>query len=140
MDFIVASALAGFALLLLTISYDIACQWKTNLPKRMEKLPDDLRLPLDSVKLQCALPVWHAASHVEDCQNANSLSFKTGVRKSDGEGVERTWLRLNPAAYSTKDAGRGQRTDTLEGKIDDQNYLKNVGLGEFYRACSIFCT
>ncbi|KAJ7919700.1 hypothetical protein B0H13DRAFT_2428738 [Mycena leptocephala] len=130
MDFIVASALAGFCLLLLTISYDIACQWKTNLAKRMEKLPADIRPPLESIKLQCALPVWHAASHVEHCQDANSLSFKTGVGKSDGEGVERTWSRLNPAAFSTKDAGRGQRADTLEGKIDDQNYLKNVGLGE----------
>ncbi|KAJ7799003.1 hypothetical protein B0H13DRAFT_2503961 [Mycena leptocephala] len=130
MDFIVASALAGFALLLLTISYDIACQWKMNLPKHMEKLSADLRLPLNSIKLQCALPVWHAASHVEDCQNANSLSFKTGVGKSDGEGVEHTWSRLNPAAYSTKDSGQGQRADTLEGKIDDQNYLKNVGLGD----------
>jgi hypothetical protein len=140
MDFIVASALASFTLLLLTISYDIACQWETNLPKRMEKLPADLRLPLNSIKLQCALPVWHAASHVEDCQNANSLSFKTGVGKSDGEGVERTWSRLNPAAYSTKDSGRGQRADTLEGKIDDQNYLKNVGLGECCGALSIFCS
>ncbi|KAJ7926723.1 hypothetical protein B0H13DRAFT_2313220 [Mycena leptocephala] len=130
MDFIVASALAGFCLLLLTISYDIACQWKTNLAKRIEKLPADIRPPLESIKLQCALPVWHAASHVEHCQDANSLSFKTGVGKSDGEGVERTWSRLNPAAFSTKDAGRGQRADTLEGKIDDQNYLKNVGLGE----------
>jgi hypothetical protein len=130
MDFIVASALAGFALLLLTISYDIACQWKAHLPARMEKLPADMHIPLDSIKLQCALPVWHAASHV-DCQNQNSLSFKEGVGKTDSEGVERTWSGLNPAAYSTKDAGLGQRADTLEGKIDDHNYLKNVVLGGF---------
>ncbi|KAJ7854120.1 hypothetical protein B0H13DRAFT_1903764 [Mycena leptocephala] len=120
----------GFTLLLLTISYAIACQWKANLHPRMEKLPADIHIPLNSIKLQCTLPVWHAASHVEDCQNQNSLTFQEGVGKTDGKGVERTWSRLNPAAYSTKDAGLGQRADTLEGKIDDQNYLKNVGLGD----------
>ncbi|KAJ7834491.1 hypothetical protein B0H13DRAFT_2426871 [Mycena leptocephala] len=130
MDYIVMAALAGFSLMLLTISYDIACQWKVHLVERTARLPAELRLPLDDIKLQCALPVWHAGSHNEDCRDANSLSFKPGVGKSDGEGVERTWSVLNPAAHSTKDAGRGQRADILEGKIDNHNYLKNVGQGE----------
>ncbi|KAJ7454342.1 hypothetical protein B0H11DRAFT_2244997 [Mycena galericulata] len=129
MDFIVMSALAGFSLLLLTLSYDIACQWKTNLHERNSKLPEEIRLPLDTIKLQCALPVWHAGSHNGECANANSLSFKPGVGKSDGEGVERTWAVLNPAAFSTKDAGRGQRADALEARIDNHNWLKNVGEG-----------
>ncbi|KAJ6465540.1 hypothetical protein C8R47DRAFT_1235772 [Mycena vitilis] len=129
MDFIVMSALAGFCLLLLTISYDIACQWKLNLPERMEELPETMRLDLKATKVQCALPVWHAASHNSDCQDANSLSLKPGVGKSDGEGVERVWSVLNPASYATKDAGRGVRADALEGKIDNHNYLKNVGQG-----------
>lgn len=79
----------GFALMLLTISYDISCQWKINLAKRNQKMPRNMRLDLDNIKLQCALPVWHASSHEDSCQNANSLSFKPGVGKSDGEGVER---------------------------------------------------
>ncbi|KAJ7882725.1 hypothetical protein B0H13DRAFT_1890747 [Mycena leptocephala] len=101
----------GFTLLLLMISYAIACQWKANLHPRMEKLPADIHIPLNSIKLQCTLPVWHAASHVEDCQNQNSLTFQEGVGKTDGKGVERTWSRLNPAAYSTKDAGLGQQVN-----------------------------
>ncbi|KAJ7836106.1 hypothetical protein B0H14DRAFT_3705441 [Mycena olivaceomarginata] len=129
MDWIVMAALSGFSLLLLTISYDIACQWKCRFKERIEKLPEDMRLPED-IKVQCALPVWHAGSHNEPCQNENSLSFKVGVGKSDGEGVERLWGRMNPAAYSTKDAGTVQRADTLEGRIDDHNYLKNVGQGD----------
>ncbi|KAJ7832602.1 hypothetical protein B0H13DRAFT_1914961 [Mycena leptocephala] len=124
MDYIVMAALAGFSLMLLTISYDIACQWKVHLAERTAKLPLEMCLPLNDIKLQYALPVWHAGSHNEDCRDANSLSFKPGVGKSDGEGVERTWSVLNPAAHSTKDAGRGQRADTLEGKIDNHNYLK----------------
>ncbi|KAJ7457546.1 hypothetical protein B0H11DRAFT_1738205 [Mycena galericulata] len=130
MDFIVMAALAGFSLLLLTISYDIACQWKINLRERNAKLPAEIRLPMDKIQVQCALPVWHAGSHNAECANANSLSFKPGVGKSDGEGVERTWAVLNPASFATKDAGRGQRADALEGKIDNHNWLKNVGEGE----------
>ncbi|KAJ6503118.1 hypothetical protein DFH09DRAFT_1252002 [Mycena vulgaris] len=130
MDYIAMAALAGFCLLLLTISYDIACQWKVNLRERNAKLPAHIRLPIDTIKIQCALPVWHAASHNEDCQNANSLSFKPGVGKSDGEGVERVWSVLNPVAFSTKDAGLGQRADVIEAKVDNHNWLKNVGEGE----------
>jgi hypothetical protein len=131
MDFIVMSALAGFSLLMLMLSYDIACQWQLNLRSRMEKLPEDMRLPLEKMMLQCALPVWHAASHNEGCQSANSLSFREGVGKTDGEGVERTWAVLNSAAYATKEAGRGQRADSLEDRIDNHNWLKNVGQGMY---------
>ncbi|KAJ6557474.1 hypothetical protein B0H19DRAFT_1261098 [Mycena capillaripes] len=133
MDFIVMSALAGFSLLLLTISYDIACQWKIRLTERNARLPEELRFPLDAVKLQCALPVWHAGSHNGDCAEENSLSFKRGVGKTDGEGIERTWSGLNPVAFSTKDAGRGVRADVVEGKIDNHNHLKNMGQGEALR-------
>ncbi|KAJ7727679.1 hypothetical protein DFH07DRAFT_757637, partial [Mycena maculata] len=111
------------------ISYDIACQWHKHLRERMEKMPEHLRLPLDKIKLQCALPVWHVGSHDEDCQNSFSLSFKPGVGKSDGEGVERTWSILNPASYHTKDMNRGNREDTLNDKIDNHNFLKNIGQG-----------
>jgi hypothetical protein len=130
MDYIILSALFGFSLMLLTLSYDIACQWKQKFAERNAKMPEALRLPLDNITVQCALPVWHAASHNETCQNDNSLSFKPGVGKSDGEGVERVWSVLNPASYHTKDAGRGQRIDTLEDKIDSHNFLKNIGEGE----------
>ncbi|KAJ7793449.1 hypothetical protein B0H14DRAFT_2622840 [Mycena olivaceomarginata] len=133
MDFILLSALAGFALMWLTISYDISCQWKINLPTRNTKMPEDIRLPLDTIKVQCALPVWHASSHEESCRNANSLSFKPGVGKSEGEGIERTWSTLNPAAYHTKDMSLGNRVDTLEDKIDSHNFLKNLGLGNALR-------
>lgn len=132
MDFILLAALANFTLMLLTISYDIACQWEVNFPTRNKKLPMDMQLPLEDITVQCALPVWHASSHEDKCQNENSLSFKAGVGKSDGEGVERTWAVLNPAAFQTKDAGKGVREDHLEDKLDSHNFLKNIGQGELY--------
>lgn len=127
MDYILLCALLGFCLLWLTISYDIGCQWRKHLPERMKKLPEHLRLPLDNIKWQVALPVWHAGSHEESCQSENSLSFKPGVGKSVGEGVERTWAVLNQASYHTKDMNRGNHEDTLNDKIDNHNFLKNIG-------------
>ncbi|KAJ7264739.1 hypothetical protein C8J57DRAFT_1450655 [Mycena rebaudengoi] len=129
MDFILMACLVGFTLQMLLISYDIACQWELNLAARNKKLPDHMQLPLDKIRIRCALPVWHASSHEDECQNKNSLSFKEGVGKSDGEGVERTWAVLNGSSYHTKDAGKGVREDTLEDKIDSHNYLKNIGQG-----------
>ncbi|KAJ6458086.1 hypothetical protein DFH09DRAFT_1255389 [Mycena vulgaris] len=126
MDYIVMAALAGCALMMLTISYDIACQWEKHLPERMEKLPPPMRLDLTKTKIQCGLPVWHASSHELACSNKNSLSFLSGVGKSDGEGVERTWAALNPAAFHTKEMGYGNRADTLEDKIDSHNFHKNL--------------
>ncbi|KAJ6495718.1 hypothetical protein C8R47DRAFT_974024 [Mycena vitilis] len=129
-DYIVMSALRGFSLEQLTLSYDIACQWKKNLPDRMEKLPVSIQLALDEIELQCGLPVWHASSHDNACQDENSLSFLVGVGKSDGEGVERFWAILNQIAYFTKDAGMGTRADAVEDKIDAHNFLKNLGQGD----------
>ncbi|KAF7342705.1 CxC2 domain-containing protein [Mycena sanguinolenta] len=133
MDYILLAALMGFVLMLLTISYDIACQWKRNFPTRNSNMPKEMQLPLDKIHVQCALPVWHAGTHDEECESANSLSFKLGVGKSDGEGVERTWAVLNPASYHTKDMSKGNRIDTLEDKIDSHNFLKNLGLGDALR-------
>ncbi|KAJ7273867.1 hypothetical protein C8J57DRAFT_1434741 [Mycena rebaudengoi] len=126
MVFILLACLVGFSLQMLLISYDIACQWEVNLAARNKKLPSHMQLPLEKISIQCALPVWHASSHEDECQNNNSLSFKVGVGKSDGEGVERTWAVLNGSSYHTKDAGKGVREDTLEDKIDSHNYLKNI--------------
>ncbi|KAJ7764957.1 hypothetical protein DFH07DRAFT_770232 [Mycena maculata] len=130
MDYIVLSALVGFSLMFLTISYDIGCQWKTHLRERNTRMPPELQLDFDKFTFQCTLPVWRAGSHNEDCAKDNSLSYKPGVGKSDGEGVERTWAVLNPAAYHTKDAGRGQRVDSIEDKIDNHNFLKNLDQGD----------
>jgi hypothetical protein len=130
MDYILMSALAGITLLAITISYDIACQWQKNLPARNSKLPPAIQLDLDAVDVQCGLPVWHAGSHEQECQDENSLIVREGVGKSDGGGIERTWSDINPAAFHTKDMGVGNRADTLEDKIDSHNYLKNLAQGE----------
>ncbi|KAJ7789264.1 hypothetical protein B0H14DRAFT_3503214 [Mycena olivaceomarginata] len=111
-------------------NYVYGNDWKVHLCERMKMLPQHMQLPLEDIELQCALPVWHTSSHNGDCKEVNSLSFKECVGKSDREGVEQTWAVLNPAAYATNDAGLGQQADTLEDRLDNHNYLKNVGQGD----------
>jgi hypothetical protein len=128
MDYIVLSALIGMALLWLTISYDIACQWQINLERRKEKMPEHLQLT-DDVTIQYGLPVWHAAAHKKSCQAQNSLNYLEGVGHTDGEGIERTWSVLNPVSWATKEMGKGARHDALDDRIDYHNWEKNIGQG-----------
>ncbi|KAJ7017143.1 hypothetical protein C8F04DRAFT_979864 [Mycena alexandri] len=132
MDYILLSALLGVAVLAITISYDIACQWKINLYPRAETIKKNAELPtrLENFEIQFALPVWHAAAHELKCQTENSLSYAVGVGRTDGEGIERTWAILNPLGYSTKEMGSGARHDALENKVDHINWEKNIGQGD----------
>ncbi|KAJ7106113.1 hypothetical protein C8R43DRAFT_906269 [Mycena crocata] len=133
MDYILMSALAGFDLMELTVSYNIACQWRKRLAERLQKLPEEMRLDIEHILFQCGLPVWHASSHEAECTNKNSLSFKPGVAKSDGEGIERLWAQLNACAFHTKTMGLGNRADMLEDKIDYINWSKNLGEANILR-------
>ncbi|KAJ7694498.1 hypothetical protein B0H16DRAFT_1485647 [Mycena metata] len=113
MDYILMLALAGFDGREITISYDIACQWKKNLADCMGRLPDHLQLDLDAIDIDTGLPVWHALAHEDLCARLNSLTYIRGVGRSDGEGVERLWAWLNGCSYHTKEMGLGNRADTL---------------------------
>ncbi|KAF7300659.1 TY3B-TY3B protein [Mycena chlorophos] len=132
-DFIFFSAVMSLIFLWLTVSYDIACQWKIRLAERMKTLPPAMRIDLQTHHLQFGLPVWHADAHEEDCRDEHSLNLQDGVGKTDGEAIERFWSGLNPASFSTKEMGLGHRADVLDDIIDNHNFLKNIGLGEALR-------
>ncbi|KAJ7690749.1 hypothetical protein B0H17DRAFT_1159968 [Mycena rosella] len=128
MDYIFLSSILGLSLMLLTVSYDIACQWQINLRSRMEKMPNKLKID-DELEIQFGLPVWHAAAHEINCQAKNSLNYLEGVGRTDGEGIERTWSDFNPLGWATKEMGNGPRHDALEDKIDHHNWEKNIAQG-----------
>ncbi|KAF7318628.1 hypothetical protein HMN09_00374100 [Mycena chlorophos] len=132
MDYILMHALVDARVKRLVLSYDIACQWKQNLRKRVVKIidPQGLLPRLDDYDIQFTLPVWHAAAHEVSCQMSHSLSYATGVGRTDGEGIERTWSVLNPMGFSTKEMGDGNRHDTLEDKVDRINFDKNANQGD----------
>ncbi|KAJ7080717.1 hypothetical protein C8R43DRAFT_909900 [Mycena crocata] len=133
MDYILMSALAGFDLMELTVSYDIACQWKKNFDERMKRLPEDMQMDFANIQLDSGLPVWHALAHEDICTALNNLTYILGVGRSDGEGIERLWAFLNSCAYQSKEMGLGNRADTVEDKLDSHNFLKNLGLADALR-------
>lgn len=132
MDFIVLSAVSGTPVQSLMVIYDIACQWKVNFAKHMVELPPHLHIP-SSVTLDFAIPKCHCPAHQTECQTPHSLNLKPGAGRTDGEGIERDWSMINPAANSTKEMAPGTRHDTLDDLFGYHNWQKTVGLGESLR-------
>lgn len=127
MDFVFFAAILACHMLSIMVSYDIACQWMINLARRKASLPGTLPRA-DMSKIDGGVPVWHAGVHEPKCRMKNSLSYKTGCGRSDGEGIERNWSRLNPISYQTKEMGEGGRHDNLVDKVDYENTERNHSL------------
>ena len=131
MDFLVGSTLHAFALLLLIlISYDIACQWFINLFTRIEDhWPDEIKIP-STTQLIPAIPKLHEPMHGRANHEVFSLNFIPGVGKSDLETPERVWSAHNGLGNSTKTQGPGGRHDVLDDHFGFWNWLKYVALGK----------
>lgn len=144
MDYVFFSSIVGITLLV-TISYDIVCQWKINLNAHIQKMPPELR-PVDtagitpfSERVSAGIPVWHAAAHEDKCRVAHSLRFLPGVGHTDGECIERGWSHMNQHSSSMKEMGQGNRHDALDDVIGNHNWEKNLAQGTFlfsvYTSC-----
>ena len=121
-----------------TITYDIACQYKINWWKRIESLPPELRT-FAIKNIIWALPVWHGNAHDISCETQNSLKYQLGVGKTDGEGIERKWAAMNPMSYITKEEQPGARHDDLEDLTDLLNFKKNIEMGMFAFLFCLIC-
>ena len=135
MDYIFAAsvkaALAPSPLVpLLLISYDIACQWFTNLFKRMdEHWPEHIKIP-STTKVIPAIPKLHEPMHEAENHQVYSLNYIPGVGLSDCECPERVWGPHNVLGNSTKTQGPGLRQDVLDDHFSFWNWQKYVGLGK----------
>ncbi|KAG2097508.1 uncharacterized protein F5147DRAFT_777956 [Suillus discolor] len=126
--------LAPLLVLTVIISYNIACQWKLNLLKRMAAIPEHLQVPLTTAMLAFifGIPKFHCPAHDIKCATPHSLNLIPGVSRMDhGEGIERNWSEMNRVANSMKEMGPGSQHDTLA--LDDHfghhNWRKYVSLG-----------
>jgi len=134
MDYTFASAVTSAAapsllVPLLLISYDIACQWFTNLFKRMdERWPEHLKLP-STTRIIPAIPKLHEPMHEAANHEVYSLKYIPGVGESDCECPERIWSPHNALGNSTKTMGPGSRQDTLDDHFSFWNWEKYVGHG-----------
>ncbi|KAF8133031.1 hypothetical protein EV363DRAFT_1397923 [Boletus edulis] len=129
MDYLFFSVFRNVATNRIFVSYDIACQWSKKLWSRMSKLPLDMHADYTSKRITFVVPKFHLNAHKTSCQVAYSLNLLPGVGRTDGEGVERGWANINPAASSTKQMGPGSWRDTLDDYFGDWNWKKVIGLG-----------
>ncbi|KAJ8703433.1 hypothetical protein PTI98_002055 [Pleurotus ostreatus] len=127
MDYIFLSSIAAGSLLLITITYDIACQWFRNFFSRMQQLPAHLRLST-GIDLRFRIPKFHLEAHKETCHAPFSLNYTKWVGCTDGEGVEHMWSWLNKVAHSASMMGPGGRQDTLDDFCNFWNWRKTVNL------------
>ena len=136
MDFIFACAIRGLALALLIISYDIACQWFVHLFRRMEQWPTYLGIN-PSIVTRAVIPKLHIRSHIEKNHAQHCLNWMEGGAQCDCEGPERIWAGHNALGNSTKSQGPWTRHDNLDVHFAFWNWLKYIGMGEFFLLSSL---
>ncbi|KAJ8690141.1 hypothetical protein PTI98_011599 [Pleurotus ostreatus] len=129
MDYIFLSSIMATSLFLVTITYDIACQWYRNFFTRMTQLPSALQLS-SRVDLRFRIPKFHLAAHKESCHAPFSLNYTKWVGRTNGEGVERMWSWLNKVSHSVSMMGQGGCQDTLDDFCNFWNWRKTVNLGD----------
>jgi Kyakuja-Dileera-Zisupton transposase len=129
MDYLFASSIVGCSLQLVTVSYDVGCQWFTNFWTRAKLLPASIGFSLPSLNIRALVPKFHLQSHIEACHSAFSFNFFKGGARTDGEGVERNWDELNGQGPSTSEMLPGARWNTLDDCCGWVNWRKTMGLG-----------
>ncbi|KAG2137014.1 hypothetical protein DEU56DRAFT_871445 [Suillus clintonianus] len=115
--------------LVLNISYDIACQWSKHLWERMSRYPSQIHFSGDSKILTFLIPKFHLPAHIAACQTSYSLNLIKGMARTDSEAIERGWSNMNPIATSTREMGPGSRHDILDDHFGDWNWRKVSNLG-----------
>ncbi|KAG1883671.1 hypothetical protein F4604DRAFT_1878922 [Suillus subluteus] len=114
MDYLFFSAMRHHEVVVLNVSYDIACQWSKHLCKTINFF----------------IPKFHLLAHIEPCQIDFSFNFSQHVSHTDGEAPERGWANINPIASSMKEMGPGSWCDTLNDHFGDWNWKHCTQLGQ----------
>ena len=128
-DFLIMSTLAGVYLIILFISYDIACQYSKNFKRRIDKLPQDMQNIPSSVQIHWAVPKKHIAVHGPN-HSQYSFNFLQGVGRTYGEGIESGWSHMNPVSMSTKEMGPAYRQEVLNDHWSSWNWSKMLNLSK----------
>jgi len=129
MDYIFGSTLQHVLVPLIVISYDIACQWFTNLFRRIDShWPQEILLR-PGTQLIPAIPKLHEPMHQTANHQGYSLNYIPGVSLSDCKCPERVWGPHNVLGNSTKAQGPGSRQDVLDDHFGYWNWCKYISLG-----------
>jgi hypothetical protein len=130
MDYMVGSVMRLLAVLIIIISYDVACQWFVNLKARIDgHWPEKIR-PIHNTTLVPAVPKLHEPSHEKVGHEQFSFNYLPGIGATDGECIERIWAGHNALGNSTKTSGPGNCQDTLDDHFLFWNWEKYISMGE----------
>ena len=127
-DYLIISTLIGVHLVILFISYDIACQYSVNFRRRIGSLPQNMQIPPIEVQLHWAIPKKHFAVHGPN-HSRYSFNFLPGVGRTYGEGIESGWSHMNPISMSTKEMGPALRQEVLDDHWGSWNWIKILNFG-----------
>jgi hypothetical protein len=134
MDYMLGFVVRFLALLMIIVSYDIACQWFVNLQSRIDDhWPEEIQ-PVDGTTLFPAVPKLHEPSHEKSGHEQYSFNLIPGVGATDGECIERIWAGHNALGNSTKSSGPGNRQDTLDDHFSFWNWEKYSSMGKLFPA------
>lgn len=132
MDYIFASAIRNSLLLLIIISYDIACQWYVNLWRRIsESWPEELK-PSPQLQTRPQIPKFHEPGHKTEGHEEFSCNYGPGLGLTDCEGPERIWAGHNALGNATKTQGPGSRHDVLDDHFGFWNWQKYITMGMLF--------
>lgn len=122
--------MGGF-LVILFISYDIACQYSKNFRKRIDNnLSEEMEIPSLQVQINWAIPKKHIAVHGPN-HSKYSFNFLCGVGRTYGEGIESGWSHMNPISMSTKEMGPALRQEVLNDHWGSWNWTKILNFGNY---------
>lgn len=138
MDYLFASSVTGVGIRMLTILYNVGCQWFVNFWNWMPLIPRSLHLA-SGIILRALVPKFHLQSHEEKSHGPYSFNFMMGGGRTDGEGVEQNWDDLNGQAPSTSEMLPGHRWETLDDCCAWTNWRKTMGLGKYSADFSPLC-
>ena len=113
----------------LVITYDVVCQWATNLRQRLLTYTVGPSLDLDDLdSCRFAVPKFHGYGHAPVCQGKFNLAYMDGVGMTHGEGVETIWAHSGSIAIYTRENGPNARHLVLDDHWNGWNWRKYVGL------------
>ena len=110
------------------LSYDLMCQFWTNLKRRFSGNPY-LTFPKD-IEILRAIGLFHVHGHQDHCYARFAPTFIPGAGMVDGEILETLWAALNKIADSTRSQSIAHRRETLNDHMNDSNWKKLVTLSK----------
>ena len=107
------------------VSYDIGCQWSTNLDKCLSVYAISSSFSLPSLSYwRVIVPKFHLAGHRKDCQLQFNINFTKGAGRMTGEMVESGWAQLGSMAIWSCENGPFARRAVLDDHWGSENWCK----------------